>query len=821
MAEQVSIDSAAVTALLNRYQPPDLAYDELGHGSIPHHWSQILDHFAGTMTAEGAPQPEHLRSEMLVRDLDIARPTRLDALPFAVSDEDWSLLQSGLEQRATLLNAITADLYGPRTLLSPEGLPPALIFGNPRYLLPVCDAYPHGNEFLQLVAFDVGRSPDGQWRVLADWTEAPAGLGMCLENRVLAGQTLPELFQQADTQRLAQFFRTQARHLSNIAASTVNDGITVMLSPGPTHPYYFEHAYLGQYFGFPVVESADLSVRGGELFLKTLEGLKPVGCVVRFTPADRCDPLYLDTSSRDGVTGLVQVARQGNVHIANALGSAIVESDALMSFLPGLSQRLLGQDLMLPSLATWWCGQPQENAYVQANRDFLSIAPAFSRPELFAADISAFQSAASTVHPDLASHESVGRELIQLSHAPYLDPTGHVAAGPVVLRLFVAMTDDGYRLMPGGIARIATPDGELSKDLWVNRQAARELPPLPEAATAQARRSDRDLPSRTADDLFWLGRYLERCEGAVRTYRCLFSHVAEGASDDQQQILHTVTQLLVDLDLLSNVQARRLADPSSAPLLASQWWAMLFDSSKQESLDGLLQHIHRLANQVRERLSGDAWRMFNHLMLTPQQQHWRLTNVSDALQLMDQLIRRLSGLNGQIQENMTRGYGWRMLELGRRLERAQFALQVMGGLVPNEHAITYLYSLLDLSDSAITYRSRYQTTPVLENLLDLLLLDNTNPRSVLYQIQRLQEVMSEMPLEQNAENMSAAQRLLLVAHHELLLADTDKLANVISRAGNRTQLRRVLQRLDESLTGLSELVTATYFAHTHQSSQMQ
>ena len=671
------------------------------------------------------------------------------------------------------------------------------------------------------MAFDVGRSPDGQWRVLADWTEAPAGLGMCLENRVLAGQTHPELFQQADTQRLAHFFRAQAQHLSNVAVEAVNEGITVMLSPGPSHPYYFEQTYLGQYFGFPVVESADLSVRHGELYLKTLEGLKPVGCVVRFTPAHRCDPLYLDTSSQDGVTGLVQVARRGKVHMANALGSAAVETDAFMSFLPGLSRRLLDQDLILPSLATWWCGQAEEAAHVQAHRDELSIAPAFSRPELFAADIAALQQAGDADDADLSSHEIVGREVIQLSQAPYFDGGGQLAAGPVMLRLFVAMTDDGYRLMPGGIARVGTPEGELSKDLWVTRRAAGEMPPLPDAMSTLSRRSDRDLPSRTADDLFWLGRYLERCEGAVRTYRCLFSHVTEGTTDDQQQILKTITQLLVDLDLLSNAQARGLADPAAAPLVASQWWSMLFDSSKQQSLDGLLQQIHRLANQVRERLSADSWRMFNQLLLTPQQQYWRLTNISDALQLMDQLIRRLSGLNGQIQENMTRGYGWRMLELGRRLERSQFALQVLEGLVSNGHSITYLYALLDLSDSAITYRARYQTTPVLENLLDLLLLDETNPRSVLYQINRLRDVMSEMPLEQDSDNMSEGQRLLLVAHHELLLADPNKLANVISRAGNRTQLRRVLKRLDESLANLSELVTATYFAHTHQSSHTQ
>ncbi len=808
--EQIARNGAS----LADYAVPEGAYDELGRGALPAHWARVLDHFTNL---DDAPQPENLRAEMLVRDLDVQRPTRLDPLPFAMADTEWQELERGLSQRALLLDRIIADLYGRRTLLSPDGLPPALVFGNPRYLLPMVGNSPKSDRYLNLVAFDVARSPDGQWRVLADWTEAPEGLGMCLENRVLCAQTLPEIIQQANTQRLATFFRSFASQLAAMGTDTAPDGITVILSPGPDHPNYFEHAYLGQYFGFPVVEGADLTVRGDTLQLKTLEGLKPVGSVIRHTAANLCDQLYLDSGTSDGVPGLATISRAGAVHIANALGAGVLENDAFMSFLPGLAERLLGEPLLTPSLATWWCGQASEAAYVAANADNLHMGPAFARPELFASSIASYQSSAQYVAP--SPHQQIGRELIQVSHAPYVNSEGKLAAGPTVLRLFVGLTEEGYSLMPGGIARVLTADGEIAKDIWVSAEAVTQLQHRPAASVASPaeRRSDRDLPSRTADDLFWLGRYIERCEGAVRTYRSLLSHITEGTTEDQQLVLQTISQLLVDLDMLSPAQARQLGRVDAEQMLARQWWSILFNPDSGEGLFKLLSDIHRLASQVRERLSGDAWRMFKRLAETPAEQRWRLNTVGEALQLLDQLIERLSGLNGQIQENMTRSYGWRLLELGRRLERGQFGLQVLDALVQHSTSSSYLYLLLDLSDSAITYRSRYQNTPVLENLLHLLLLDDSNPRSLVYQIRRLQLVMADMPLEQQQEGLSESQRILLVAYHELLLSEPGKLANVISKAGNRTQLKRVLSRLGKTLASLSELVTATYFAHTQDS----
>jgi uncharacterized circularly permuted ATP-grasp superfamily protein/uncharacterized alpha-E superfamily protein len=795
------------------YQVDGPNFDELGRGIIPAHWSTVLQHFS---FATDLDNPESRRQDMLVRNLDVARPWRLDPIPFTLSSEEWLHIECGLVQRAELLNGVVADLYRNRTLLAPEGLPPALVFGNPRFLLPTHDYRAPRREFLQLLAFDLGRSPDGQWRVLADWTEAPQGLGICLENRIASAQAFPELFAGLNINRLADFFNAYATHLQKLGELCRPDGITVMLSSGPEHPGYFEHTYLGQYFGFPVVEGQDLTVRGSGVLLKTLEGLKPVNAINRLIPSSACDVLQLDPRSLDGVAGLTEIARQGLCLVANGLGTGVVENGAFTSFLPGLCQQLLGQELVLPSLASWWCGQADALDFVRNHHDELVLESAFAREASLNDSISRFASPDGKAWPldrlDNEPHSVVGREPIALSHSPYLATNGSLRSAPTSLRLFVAATESGYRLLPGGIARLATDEGEISKDIWVPEGTMSEIPSgTPGLATA--RRSDRDLPSRTADDLFWLGRYLERCEGAVRAYRNLFTHVGDSGAEEQRETARTVMKLLVSLDMMNQARANQFLTRSTR-VGEREWWSVLFDVDSTDGLLQILNNVQRVAMHVRERLSGDAWQMFLSLNATPQRS-WRVASLTDAIELMDQLIVTISALNGQTQENMTRGYGWRMLDLGRRIERAQYGIQILREIVTREsYTPSQMYLLLDLSDSMITYRSRYKNLPVLENLLHLLLLDESNPRSVVYQIERLREHMSFMPLEQTSDQMSDSQRILLTAYHELTLADPEKLASVVSKAGNRTQLRRILSRLDTTLTDLSEIITATYFAHT-------
>jgi uncharacterized alpha-E superfamily protein len=383
----------------------------------------------------------------------------------------------------------------------------------------------------------------------------------------------------------------------------------------------------------------------------------------------------------------------------------------------------------------------------------------------------------------------------------------------MTLRLYVAATEAGYQLLPGGLARLATPAGDISKDVWVPAQQGELSATTPEISLA-TRRSDRDLPSRTGDDLFWLGRYLERTEGAVRLYRGLFSYAGgEGAVGGPPVALNLLTRLLVAMDYLSPQRARRAA-AQGRTAVEQELWHILFDPESQDGLAKVLANVHRTADHVRERLSRDVWRLFERLSEVPELR-WRVHSVADVVRLLDDLIEKLSAINGQIYENMTRGYGWRLLDMGRRLERCTYVVRVVRDLCTREpQQLGSLDLLLDVCDSSITHRARYQTNPTLNTALDLLLIDNSNPRSVAYQIEALQAHMVTMPLEQRDGALSESARILLAAHNELALADIDKLVAVISKQGLRTHLNRLLKRLERSMQSLHEVVTRTYFDHT-------
>lgn len=800
------------------------AYDEYAGPVGPRsHWALVQSLLDDPARANAL----HANVRSLLRESDVTqsadgepRPWMLDPLPFLLNPKEWSALEAGLIQRARLLNRIVADFYGAGTLLRGK-LPAPLVFANPNYLLPSCGSSVPESTYLTLLAFDLGRSPDGKWRVLSNRTEAPSGLGYALENRITMSRSVPELFDQGSIGRLAHFFRAYSSSLHRLGASTsTGEGLAVILSAGPDQDTYFEQAFLSRYLGIPIVEGADLTVRHDAVHLKTLEGLKPLSLVIRQIESEDCDPLELRAHSLQGSPGLLAAARSSRVMVGNAIGSGVVENEAIMSFLPGLCQSLLGEDLKLPSLASWWCGQPAELEHVLDNLDQLVVRDAFARKPLLASNVGTYMSPDVDVPTaELASrirampYAFVGRESMALSTVPYWGPDHTWHAAPMILRLYVAATADGYQVMPGGLARVATPEGDLSKDVWLSLDRVDTRTVLP-AGVQPTRRSDRDLPSRTADDLFWLGRYLERTEGAVRMYRSLFRNIGgEGEISDQPVTLNILTRLLASMDYLSSHRARRLASEGRGSV-EQELWNILFDPESDDGLAKVLAHVHRTAEHIRERLSRDAWRLFERLSEVPRLR-WRVHGTADVARLLDDLIEKLSAVNGQIHENMTRGYGWRLLDGGRRLERTRYVVRVVRELCTREPQETGALSLLlDVCDSGITHRTRYQSAPRVSTVLDLLLVDNSNPRSVIHQVDALQEHFRTMPRGDIEGGLSATERLLLATQNELALADIDKLANVVSKTGVRTHLNRMLKRIEDNMINFQDVVTQTYFQHT-------
>ena len=827
--------------LLESYQPAAGVFDELSDaGGVRPRWRDVLDAFAA-MGPEGTRAAQDKAQRLLaengvtfIAQGERSRPWHLDLFPLLMDPKEWAAIELGVIQRARLLNALLVDLYGEQRVLKDKVLPPGLVFGNPQFLRPCASIGVRDNLHLHFVAFDLGRSADGRWWVLSDRTQAPSGAGYALENRVVSSQSLPEVFAERNVRRLASFFRSFTQRFLSLGNS--DTPLAVFLSPGQATQNYFEHAYLARYLGFSVVEGSDLTVRDDRVYLKTVEGLKPVDLIMRRISAELCDPLELRTDSMVGVPGLLQAARARKVVIGNALGSGLVESDAFLSFLPSLSRHFFDEDLTLPSVATWWCGQPRERDHVLQHLDDLVVHRISSAWSLFGSGRGSLVSAETTaeererlVHAvERAGHDFVGQEPATLSVAPAWSGASSLTAVPITLRVYVAATDKGYEVMPGGLTRLAVgldpraqwlEAGDVSKDTWVlSDQPVEQFSLLAQRQASQRlHRGGRDLPSRSADNLFWLGRYTERAEGAVRLLRSLVIRLG-GEMGSTRNIVspeRVVSMLIVQKHLSARRGRRAMQEGREA--VQRELWNVLFDPESRDGLATVLGNVRRNAEAVRERLSFDTFRILRDL--TEVVHSWELSpghETDDALRLLNRLIQYLAAFNGMVMENMTRGFGWRFLDMGRRLERVRAMIQLIQQLaVRGEPADDGgLELLLELADSTMTYRGRYQAAPQLPAVLDLLLCDETNPRSAVFQILTLSEHMASLPERGDDEIMTADRKIVMRLGSELRLAEPTDLASMGSRFDARIELDRLARRVDRDVHELSGHIAERFFSHS-------
>ena len=753
------------------------------------------------------------------------RPLPLDPIPLVVAENEWTQIEKAIIQRAALLNAMLADLYGEQRLLYEQHLPPALVFGNPQFLRPCFGVKPAGGVHLHTYAADLARSPDGRWWVVADRAQAPAGMGYTLENRLVSARTLSTVFSQYRVRQLARFFDARRDALLALAAKQSKSPRVVVLTPGPHNETYFEHSFLAGYWGFPLVEGDDLTVQDGRVYLKTLAGLEPVDLIMRRFDDSFCDPLELRGDSLLGVPGLVQVVRNGAVVIDNALGSGLVEAAGHLAFLPGLCRQLLGEDLRLPSVATWWCGQEGPCQYVLEHLDELVIKPAspsFGHQPEFPATMDA--AARERVIAKIKAHPEryVAQEGIALSTAPARTDTGLVPRH-VVLRVFAAWDGQSYTVMPGGLTRVTTetssqrlpvPLGGASKDTWVLGGAEESSPVHSQPPVSIEAYSGRGaLPSRVADNLFWLGRYTERVEANVRLLRAMLPALSAEEDFGRAISLDTAVYLLVGLHFLP-------PEDATASLAEQRWHVqrfltdMVYDPSRISSLGWNLKEMRRVAWQLKERLSSDTWRVLQQLeaefsrAVPVNPEHRFIAHIG----VLDRAVMTLSAFSGLLMENTTRGAGWRFLELGRRLERAlQMAELLRAGVaeVPPD-AEPYLQILLQVADSSITYRTRYLSVLRTDLVLQLLLADESNPRSVAFQLDALVHQVDSLGEHDDPEHRRL-EGLASKALGEVCVALTEELAQRDSE-GRFTALESLLHQLKANLYAFSEALTAQYMS---------
>ena len=744
------------------------------------------------------------------------RPWSLDLLPFIVDAREWSTIEPGLAQRAALLDAIASDVYGPQRLLAEGFIPPALVQGHPGYMRVMHGVDVPADIRLHIVAFDLARGPDGAWNVVSQRTQAPSGLGYALENRLTISRLFPEAFNDLRVQHLAATYRRLVDMLEalvhreghtmfdepvpdNLSESTLERAFArlgagddpqervpriVLLTPGPYNETYFEHAYLARYLGLPLVEGSDLTVRGERVYLKTMHGLARVHAILRRLDDDFCDPVELRSESTLGVPGLIQAIRARHVLVANALGCGFLESPGLNGFLPAISRHLLGEELRIASLPSWWCGESAARAAVLPELARCVVKPTYpasaaraSFEPLIGASASPRRLEAWKKRIEADPDAHTAQIHLPLSQAPTWTG-GRIVPRAAMLRVF-AIADAGlglaaevdrplgekrWRILPGALARIANRERQIvsmqrggsSLDTWVRTDGQVDefslLPAQlqPEELVAARTTRARPVSSRAAENLYWMGRYTERAEYAVRLTRLVLNRLPADDSP-QSAFFDAVHELCASAGLV----ARAVPSPRLAPRVFERTLlAGLPAADAQRGVGFALQAMSRAAGQIRDRLSSEHWRLISatvedfNARLGSLQSDATVTGAA-ARDALEHVGTQLYAITGAQTDRMTRDDGWRLLTIGRQIERLHtmsLALSILlasGALRSDgERAFTLA---LGLFDSTITYRSLYQRRQELPALLDLLIFDDENPRALVTMVEVLRKKLPRLP----------------------------------------------------------------------------
>jgi len=820
-ASQTIVDPGVI---LSGYKPRPGNFDEMmdRDGLVREHWRPFLQMLAALGPEEVdrrfAAADRHLRdSGVFYRVYEdpagVVRSWPLSHVPLLINSTEWQELKTGLVQRAELLEAVLKDIYGPAELVRERRLPAAVIAGNPEFLRPMVGVTPAGGAHLRFYAVDVGRSPEGRWWVLGDRTQAPSGAGYALENRIALSRAMPDIYRALRVERLAPFFQAFQAELSSL--NRQDDSRVCVLTPGPLNETYFEHAYLARYLGFLLVEGEDLTIRDDGVFIRTVSGLKRAEVLLRRLDSDFADPLELSARSRIGVPGLMQAVRDGTVAVANSLGSGAVEARAMLSFMPALAPRLLGRDLAIPNLATWWLGDPRRRDEILERLDDVVIASAF------ADNLSAYAQGEPAPGGELVpgSRERlkeaisrrgldfVAQEAVTLSTTPVWRD-GKLQPRPYILRLLLARVGDSWQVMPGGFVRVADDidaravnlqRGGRTADAWVlSDKPVAELTLLPTPDGVAINRATGALPSRAAANLFWLGRYVERTEATLRLVRALVGRAIEN-DPAALDVNKRICALLATWDAVPDEILT--VTPRLAALAAMQ----------QRDLGGALPRLagaaHAAASVIRERFSPDGWRALTdlvELINTPLEKGG--THIA-LIERVNAVLRIIASFSGLAQENMSQIAGWRYLEIGRRIERALATCRFIRQFAFGADPAGALDVLLELADSQISYRLRYVMVAARAPVIDLVGLDPNNPRSIVFQLARIEAHLAALPGRGDEGRLSPSEQVATALTTRLRTAD----------AGSIDE--NVLLDVEASLMKLSDVVASSYFT-THMRSDV-
>ncbi|MDT8447634.1 MAG: circularly permuted type 2 ATP-grasp protein [bacterium] len=827
--------------LFKAYRQPPGGFDEwfFPDGSLRDHWKNMV----GDWESMGFDElyRTHQQAQLLLRETGVTyevgdfqqmgmRPWQFDGLPSMVQEGEWAFLEAALKQRARLLNELFKDLYGPRRLIRLGLLPLELVHQHSHFIRACDKLYENWDTPLIQYAADIARGPDGRFFVVRDHTQETPGAGYAIENRKAMAKAMPDFFTRYRIRRLSEFFNLLQEGMVENAPETRGEPNLVLLARGPEQENHFENAYLASYLGITLVQGEDLIFRDGRIFMKSLDGLKPVDIILRRIEDRHLDPLEIESDAFYGVPGLIEAVRRKTVTLINPAGAGILENPALFPFLPAIAKELLGEDLLLPMPDTYWCGQPEGLRTVLDEMDQMMLSPVF-RPVGMASTLGFALSPAeraewaAKIQANPSSY--VGQRVLNTSTSPILGAEG-IEPRHLMTRFFLTAKDDEYHVMPGGLSRCATnqdvtvvphQSDAVAKDTWVLGHRMLSFNPRPQLDTSERINEQMTtLSSRSAQQLFWVGRYAERAEQTVRFIRIVVQHFNQISDFDSQADQEALAIMLQALTRLTNTYPgfveeepeERLAHPKAELL------DVVGNANRPGTLAYNLRSLMQATFSVRERWSNDTWRILNQLkQALDHLANTERIGLNRLLIDLDRAVVPLAAFSGQNIENMTQDLGWRLLMLGRRLERATLAVSLIPSMVgeADESIVGQIAkeTLLTAMESLISYRRLHHTNFGSKDILRFLLINGQNPRSVLFQLESLSEHLKFLPPFKIGQGIKEEGKLILKAYTALNLSDMNELVREVD--GRRAGLDALCDEIAQCLAEASDYINNAYFAH--------
>lgn len=810
-------------------------------GDVRQHWEYVLE----SMTSLGRNEltQRQLKAQRILRDdgaayTPVDQPANinvweLDPVPMLFESDEWNRVESGLIERAELLDLILKDLYGEQSLIRHGFLPPELVYGQAGFLRACHDVKVPGKKQLIFHSSDMIRRSDGEICILTDRTQVPRGIGYVLENRTVMSRVFPSLYRDSQVHRLALFFHSIRKKLHELSPRAAHgEPSVVLLTPGAYSKSYFEHIYLANYLGFPLVQGGDLTVRGGRVWMKSVEGLNPVDVIFRFVDDAFCDPVELRNDSHLGVPGLLEAMRNGNVVVVNPPGAAVLENPVLHKYLPRISEFFFGHPLKLNSVNAYWCGDAADLEFVMTHFDQLvlkTISPNVNEKSVFLSELSETDRDAWRAQVLKRPRHFVAQDFLEPSQSPTW-VSGELQPRRILMRAFSVASEQSFNVMPGSLARIAHSrrslrvghgTGSVSKDTWVLASEPEKQFTLQNDAAQRVLDQafiPTNLPSRVVENLFWMGRYAERSECSARLLRTVFLQLNSTLhlpDDARRLLLETVTDLTLTEPGFRGEDAAELIRNPDRELLS-----MILDGKRVGTLRHSLHAMLSSAEEVKEQLSADAQRIVNDIRdeMGNQDRALALGLNSAPEETLDQLVTELLAFAGQAHEGMFRGTGWNFLEMGRQLEKVcQSAALIRAMLVPALQGRSQeiaLETLLLVTEALIPYRRRYQASLDIGNGLQLMLMDRKNPRSLLFLMTKLGGHLQHLKHENAQEELNPEQKKILSATTMLQLVDPKLLDVVNDKNQVRYELDHFLLSLQEQVFAAADCISDRYFDHT-------